>query len=445
MADFDRPGRLTRRNFLAVSALGGAAALAGDRAGAAVVTLPARSSDSFLDSVGVNTHFSNRSSPYRTAFAQVANLIGDLGIRHVRDEAVYLDGMQRTHPHYVCLRDLAARGIRLSMVCHDPLNRWVVTPPQIVPTIIDWCDGAVAIVEGGNEPPLAADPLKNPAISARHQRDVWTAVRAQTRFSSIRIAAPSYIQDSVPLAENLGDACNLGNLHPYPGALSPENDNPAPLTGFQAGFDRIAPGKPVISSETGYHTAMNSTSTHKPVPPAVKARYTPRLLLWGYLKGVRRTYLYELVSSNANGDTDKESFFGLYGNDLVPTPAAGAVKSLLALFRPPFRRLGAGSVEIPSFECDHPNVQVLAFRRPGGSAVIVAWLAVPCWRAGDPLEPAVQTARATLHFRAPPPVMVRHRITDAGTTDRLRLRAATTESRKVSVEISDQVSVVELI
>ncbi len=48
-------------------------------------SVPARAADAFVDSIGVNTHFSYTDRPYVLAFDRLKIKLAALGIRHIRD------------------------------------------------------------------------------------------------------------------------------------------------------------------------------------------------------------------------------------------------------------------------------------------------------------------------------------------------------------------------
>ena len=82
-----------------------------------------------------------------------------------------------------------------------------------------------------------------------------------------------------------------------------------------------APNTPVVITETGY--VSGPTPAPYQVSEAVEAAYTPRTLLLAFNKGIKRTFLYELVDEWPN-DTD----YGLLNHDFSEKPAFTAVKNM---------------------------------------------------------------------------------------------------------------------
>ena len=61
-------------------------------------------------------------------------------------------------------------------------------------------------------------------------------------------------------------------------------------------LSQVVGGKPLCATETGYHTAVNSTENVQPgVSEAAQAKYVPRLFMEYFNAGVRQTFNYELL------------------------------------------------------------------------------------------------------------------------------------------------------
>jgi len=192
----------------------------------------------FRDSVGMCVHLENRQTPYYSNFEKVIQLLKDIGITHLRDDAIVASYVDREYDFYKKIRVLVGLGFRFDLVAHDPLNEYVFTPPKKLQEIYDWCDHGIEIFEGANEPNLARNPARNPAISADHQRSIYATVKNSPSLKGVVVASPSYIQKSVPIAENLADAVDWINLHPYPGMEHPETKGSGDLSRFVADAER---------------------------------------------------------------------------------------------------------------------------------------------------------------------------------------------------------------
>ena len=106
---------------------------------AAVAAEPARPADSFVDSIGVNTHLPYDDGIYDTGYDGIIKpRLQELGIRHLRD-----GGYQ--YPWYWDrLKDLANSGIRSTLIFHT-------VPPSEVVNTAKALGGAIEAIEGPNE------------------------------------------------------------------------------------------------------------------------------------------------------------------------------------------------------------------------------------------------------------------------------------------------------
>ncbi|MGT2479782.1 alpha/beta fold hydrolase [Methylobacterium oryzae CBMB20] len=424
--------RLTRRSALAMAA----GALAAGRAAAAQ---PLHRCEALIDSIGVNVHLGHRGSPYVDRFAACAEALDALGIRHLRDDIV-LTGDEPAG-QFERIADLADRGYRFSLIFYDGLTPGPRVPPERFAEIAAWAGDGLLVAEGGNEPPVAARPGLA-RLSADHQAALFRAVRADARAGVVRVAGPSYIQGNVAAAQNLAAFVDLANIHAYPGAEHPETEGAGSLARFVAAARPVFGDAPVIATENGYHTALATGSAHLPISPGLRARYLPRMLLWSYLQGVRRTYLYELISSFDRGDADPESRFGLLAHDGRPTPAFAAVRNLIRLF-------GAPAGESAAVPADRdvalagpvPDLVTARFARLDGATLVPLWLAIDGWdRRSRALRPDVPARTAEFRLSRQPRRVRLHRFDDDGAVSAVDLPA----DRRVPLPVTDRLCVVEL-
>jgi hypothetical protein len=412
---------IPRRSFLRLTASALAAGFSGAALAAPIVGRSQASAATFLDSVGINVHFSHRDTPYFFDFDKVVSLLKDIGITHLRDDAVYASYVNRDYEYYRRVRFVAGAGFRFALVCQDALNGYIFTPPRELPDIYDWCDQSIDIFEGANEPNLTRNPRINPAISADHQRSIYATVKATPSLKDIIVASPSYIQKSIPLAENLSDAVDWINLHPYPGREHPETNGPGALDGFVVSAERIFGKKPMLISETGYHTAVETKGPWLPVSESIKTRYLPRLLLWNFINGIKRTYIYELIDSVNNGLADSESNLGLVDYNGNPKSSFSAVKQLLTLFRAPSAQNVAGPDLEFELNGDYGDLLTAAFKRDDGSHLFFSWLGVSGWeRNARVAQPPVER-KYIIAINPIPRSIVAHQFQDDGSVVKTQL------------------------
>ncbi|MCJ2090890.1 hypothetical protein MKK88_33640 [Methylobacterium sp. E-005] len=423
---------VTRRSVLALAA----GVLAARRAEAAA---PPHLCDDLIDSIGVNVHFGHGGTPYVARFAACAAALDELGVRHLRDDIV-LTGAE-PGGQFGRIAALAERGYRFSLVFYDGLTPGPRVPPDKFAAIARWAGGGLVIAEGGNEPPIAGR-RDLPRLSADHQAALFRAARADARDPAVKVAGPSYIQGHVAAAQDLAALVDLGNIHPYPGAEHPETQGAGSLARFVAAARPVFGPAPVIATENGYHTALGTGSGHLPVSEGLRARYLPRLLLWSYLQGVRRTYLYELIASFDHGDGDPESRFGLLTFEGRPTPAFTAVRNLVRLF-------GGGAAVVAPFGGDvevasAPSTSALIsarFARRDGALLVPLWLGIDGWdrRSLSARPDAPPNPVDVLISRAPRSLRL-HRFADDGAVRTDTLAPAL----RISVPVTDRLGVLEI-
>lgn len=423
---------LTRRSALALAA----GALATGRAEAAA---PPHRCEDLIDSIGVNVHLGHGGTPYVERFEACAAALDTLGVRHLRDDIVLTGG--EPAGQFARIAALAARGYRFSLVFYDGLTPGPRVPPEKFATIARWAGGGLVIAEGGNEPPIAGR-RDLPRLSADHQAALFQAVRADTREAAVRVAGPSYIQGNVVAAQDLAALVDLGNIHAYPGSEHPETGGSGSLARFVAAARPVFGPAPMIATENGYHTALATSSAHLPISEGMRARYLPRLLLWSYLQGVRRTYLYELIASFDHGDGDPESRFGLVAYDGRPTPAFSAVRNLVRLF-------GGGAAAGASTPGDIavasaatvPDMVSANFARRDGALLVPLWLGIDGWdrRSLAPRPDAPAKPVDLLLARQPRSVRL-HRFADDGS---VHVDVLPSE-RRVAVDVTDRLAVLEI-
>lgn len=404
--------------------------------------MPSFSSQSFLDSVGVNIHLGIWSTPYYTLFNKVAPMLQDLGITHVRDNAVFSMTINyATHPFYQHAQVLAAAGIKFSLVCLDPLNGFGYTPPGELVNIFNECSGSVEMFEGSNEPSLTRNPAINPQISQDAQRMTYQAIKGSAILKTLPVASPSYIQGAVPLiSSHAPGVCDLVNIHPYPGMEHPETTGPGMLSGFIAASKAKLGGyHPVVATENGYNTALQTKSGFLPVSEAIKARYLPRMLLWAFMQGVTRTYIYELIDSFAADPANIQANFGLADFNGVPKASYAAVKNLMSILNT--SAAGSGLITSYTLTGDMTNVETVQFQRADGSSALCAWLGVQGW---DPSARAAlpPVEKHVVLSASPTPITITaHRFGDDGTETTSVLPAV---AGGFDLTISDQLTILEI-
>jgi hypothetical protein len=278
------------------------------------------SGSAFVDSVGVNVHMSYFSTAYNN-WQEVRDRLVELGVRHVRDGACVGCTGQRQR-----LLALASAGIGVDFIMRQPGS------PDSVPSLVDMLAGpmrpAVDAIEGPNE--YDSSGGSDWATSLRdYQSQIYDLTKTNPALAGVPVLGPSLVSSrSYNLLGSLGDALDVGNVHPYAGG-----GLPAVSLASNLGLETVTAGsKPVMATEAGYQNALQATEGQPPVSEDAAAAYVPRLFLDMFTAGVARTYLYELVDEHADaGLTNAEDHFGLLRSDFSEKPAFQSLATLLRL------------------------------------------------------------------------------------------------------------------
>jgi hypothetical protein len=332
-------------------------------AAGALAAETARSAASFVDSIGVNTHFSYWDTPYGKRFDEVARLLERSGIRHVRDSVVL--GQTR-----VCdeERTLAATGIRFDYI----------TQPALRPAdLTAWasCVGpAIESYEGPNEYDISHPQADGDwARTVRtFQRTLYGAVKGSAALRDLPVIGPSLTsKGAFDAVGDLSAYLDAGNVHDYFAGHEPETPGFGPggygSIAYNLGIAAaVSRAKPVEATETGYGTAAQPGN----VSEAVQAAYVPRMFLDQFLAGIVRTDEYELVDEGG----PPYSAMGLLASDLRPKPAFTALSAMIGLLH------GDGSLgtlaRVPlALAGDTANVRHALFETAPDRCYVALWQA----------------------------------------------------------------------
>lgn len=356
-----------RRHLLAVVAAAFLLALAPSSATAA--TEQARTADSFVDSIGVNTHTYYTDSVYHQRFDEVEQRLAELGVRHIRENLV-----PDRPDQYQGLRELAGIGIGSDLILGDP-EGGASALDELTSIVRTELGGAVDAVEGPNELDMSGDP--NWVSDLRdYQQRLYGAIKGDPALASLPVIGPSIVQRQNQ--EALGDISgqlDFGNIHSYPNGESPELNLGSQL-------ERAAHNsgsKPVMATETGYHNALASDSEHNPTSEAAAATYIPRMFLEYFRKGVARTYSYELVDRKPDpSDSDLEAHFGLLRNDLSEKPAFTALRNTISIVADPGPDFAPEALDY-TLGGDRGDLHQVLLQKRDGSFYLALWRSRSVW------------------------------------------------------------------
>lgn len=320
-------------------------------------------SDQFVDSVGINVHLHYTDTNYYKKFPLVQSALVQLGVRHVRDGAIDTT-LQDYYDHH---NQLGALGIHGLFISSPKLSSTVLL--QFPSKMAQSFEG----YENINEYDISGSSNWAPIIKSNVK--LLYSVSKTGASVSYPVVAPSLVNPSS--FSTLGDLhsyLDFGNMHNYAAGW-----NPGTAGWTESGYPNygsiiwnkqmaaiIAPTLPVITTEMGY---TNDLTSKYGIPEAMSAVYMPRLFLEQWLAGVKRTYLYELLSV---GGED----YGLLRADGSTKPSFLALSNLLSLLADPGSAYDPSSLDY-SLSGGDSSLHHLLFQKRDGRFYLAMWVESP--------------------------------------------------------------------
>lgn len=287
------------------------------------------SADDFVEDMGINTHLgqTGTTNPNPYAHANAETLIGQLGIRHIREN------LGPTSAYYRLDQLFDAYGIRTTLI-----GRHTIPPANYVQLLKD--HPAIEAIEGLNEPdhPNAAytyngltdnKGTKNFAATAAYQADLYAAIKGDPATAARPVLSPAMAGSfhSRFLAPIPADRLAM---HSYADGFMPSSSRTdAAKIRDARQMQGSGPFKPMIATETGYHTAGGYTGYPYRVDATAQAKYLLRGFAEFFNQGMA-SYIYEVFDEGTSA-TDKEHNYGVLEYDRDAKPAYTAIKHLVAL------------------------------------------------------------------------------------------------------------------
>ncbi|QNI32243.1 hypothetical protein H7849_25200 [Alloacidobacterium dinghuense] len=400
----------------------------------ALETEQAKDTQTFVDSIGVNTHINYFDRLYGN-FDLLKQRLEESGIRHVRDGAV-LQNDAYNRLVYGRWKTLASFGVKFDM-CFDPRGSIKQPSPEQISKLLDLAGGSVESIEGPNE----LDISKKPAwidVAHNYQQALFTAAKQVPAATELNFVGPSMA--FVKNAQRVGDISEFvtrGNLHTYAAGGMPDS-----LYAKQAQQATAMYGqKPLIVTETGYHNAMNNHGSQPPISEAAGAKYIPRLYFQSFNAGIEKTYLYEFFDEgNDPAQTNQEFHFGLVRYDGTPKPAFVAMRNLISILRD--NSGGPASAGMLSYQIsdESPNLAHTLLRKRNGAYYLAIWQEVPSYDTKTQTDLVVQAVHESISF----PKAFRH-INLYNPMESASPIQQWSKAAKVDVNIPDHVLVLEML
>jgi len=334
----------------------------------------AQPSDAFVESIGVGCHLAYSSGPYGQFDAVVKPRLSELGVRHVRD-GIYTNSSAGGRTAFANkILDLnQTLGISFTaLYSGDSMSVVDASIQEMLPALV--------AVEGANESDLGQfnfsyngggfpgvlDAGNSTAGNGTrgYQQDIYELIK---NHANSAVRALPVIQASMGWGGNaptLGDLTaytDFGNMHAY----TANADAPgSALSSWHIAHAREVTNssKPLVSTESGY--SVNSVSAW------AQARYYPRILAEHWSKGVKRTFLYELLDAEDNGVA--HGGFGLCRADGTRRESFEVVKRMIQFFSDAGAPFTAGSLDY-TLTGGSSTVRSFLLQKRNGDFYLVVW------------------------------------------------------------------------
>jgi uncharacterized membrane protein YgcG len=276
-----------------------------------MTTLTAITADSFVSSLGVNTHIDFNDYGYQN-LATVESSLEYLGVRNVRDSA-------QSSTDLTSWQQVAqATGVKFDDYIPEGSPAAMQSALALIPQLAQ--EGILNMIEGGNEEddPYAVAEGNSLAITQQFQQQVW----AMGQSLSLPVINMSFGAGWTAANDWHGDYDKVGDMSPYTtyaNAHTYPNPGQSPDSAIQqlnADAELAAASRPVITTEIGWDNATFSQAS--------VAQYVVQAALDGIKDGDVKTYFYSLYD-------DGSGQFGLMNQDGTPKPAGVALHDLTTL------------------------------------------------------------------------------------------------------------------
>jgi hypothetical protein len=356
-------------------------------ADAAPVT--AATADSFVESIGVDTHFSFDDTPYVERFQEVKAKLVELGVHHIRE-----DLLPGRPDQYQRINELAAAGIGDTLIMGSPENG-TAGLDELLSVVHNKLTGVDAL-EGPNEPYIGDQPGWTTSTDA-YQQQLHEGAAATPSLASVPIVGPTTIFWQEGELGNISPWLSYGDIHPYSGGYPPE-----PYLERHVDFAALSSGtKPLMATETGFHNAMNWKGAFPATSEEAAAVYMPRIFLDYFQEGIARTFDYELVDEfdDPSGE-EREAHFGLLRHDLSPKPAFIALKNLISIVGERNGGFTPGALDY-SVSGNTEKLHQVLLQKADGSFYLALWRASSVWDPERQVPLSAPTIPVKLQFGQP--------------------------------------------
>ena len=396
--------------------------------------MQAYQADSFVDSIGVGTHLTYNNTNYYTNWPGTLAALMSLGVRHTRDGFYnFPAGTLYVGRH----QQMAAAGIKTAYVM--PINS--TTTPALVASIAKQVRDMEA-VEGPNECDLTGNCGTTPAEGLANMLAFMPTVDGAGAAAGVPVFGASLAQyPSFSEVGNLSSEMAYNNLHVYNNGRNPgtpgwfctdAEGNGCWSLPFWLDMTQIdAPKVPVVMTETGY--VMVDSPQQYQLPESTGASYIPRTLLLTYMKGIKRTYVYELL------DEVGSPGYGLVDSNMNPKPAYLALQNMIANLTDKGPSFTPGELAYSLTGGDSTLKQIL-FEKRDGTFWLVLWLEQSSWDEVNLVETPVTPQKLTFTLNSS------YEVSKIGTIDNTgNMNWTNSGTSTATIQVSDAVTMVEIL
>jgi hypothetical protein len=320
--------------------------------------------DSLVETISVQTHLAY-DNVYPSGWDSIIRpRLLELGVRHVRERMVGNPIVQAR------FQDLANNGIKLTGACW-PVGTNYSDASHCIALANAYGTAAIDAFEGWNE--VDKKGSNWPVAWVAWETALWRTYKEHSTWSARPLYANS-LADAVS-AEQLGNHSGIldyGNMHSYPAGAMPSvvSQNWIPE------LNQVASPKPLVVTETGYHTCPTCASGNG-VSFLAQSKYLGRLVFEYYNRDIRRTNIYELIDEGVS-TTNRDMNWGLIKNDGTIKPAFTTLKNIITLLEDPGPSFTPGRLSYSLSGALSITHQTLLQKR-SGKFYLVLWQEVSVW------------------------------------------------------------------
>jgi hypothetical protein len=237
----------------------------------------------------------------------------------------------------------------------------------------------VEAVEGANEYDLSGESNWVQTLR-QYTEQLYQLMKSDAQTSALPVLGPSLTSKEAYFAMgNISNFVDYGVLHNYfsghhPGTAGWGANGYGSIPYGISLSHKYAPGKPIITTETGYHNAINTQEGHLAVPENIAQKYIPRMFLEQFNQGIKQTFGYELMDLHHNPKRDISGLeFGLLRNNGEVKPSFVSLKALIQLLQDPGgSQFTTGTLNY-SLIGNTSNLHHLLLQKSNGKFYLVLW------------------------------------------------------------------------